>query len=215
MYTKSPNASCFQCSQAVVDSIFSSQIGAYLGRLGLKNAADDLCVSWIGANDFAAGMKPLETVANVKGAIAQLSRAGAKNFVVITIPDFALTPQEKALGGATVLAATQFVVTTNVLLAVELPRFAFAHQISIDLVDINAVFIPLVFSPGRFGFTNSSGEAYNPTLPLSSSNPVPDPNDYVFWDGIHPTTNVHRLAAAFIFSNIFLSRQIRPFLSLR
>jgi phospholipase/lecithinase/hemolysin len=101
----------------------------------------------------------------------------------------------KALPGATVLAATQFVVTTNVLLAVELPRFAFAHQISIDLVDSNAFFIPLVFSPGRFGFTNSSGEAYNPTHPLSSSNPVPDPNDYVFWDGFHPTTNVYKLAA--------------------
>jgi phospholipase/lecithinase/hemolysin len=191
---------------------FPDQIEAYLDS---NKAADDLCVIWIGANDFAAGIKPAETVANIEDQIAKLSRAGAKNFVVITIPDFALTPQEKALGGATVLAATQFVVTTNVLLAVELPRFAFAHQISIDLVDINAVFIPLVLSPGSFGFTNSSGAAYNPTLPLSSSNPVPDPNDYVFWDGFHPTTNVHRLAAAFIFSNIFLSRQIHSFLSLR
>jgi phospholipase/lecithinase/hemolysin len=194
---------------------FRDQIGAYLGRLGLKNAADDLCVIWIGANDFFARIKPFETVANIKGAIARLSKAGVKNFFVLTIPDFALTPQEKALGGATILAATQFVVTTNVLLAVELPRFAFAHQIGINLVDINAVFIPLVHSPGSFGFRNSSGRAYNPALPLSSSNPVADPNDYVFWDGFHPTTNVHRLIAAFIFSNIFLSRQIYPFLSLQ
>jgi phospholipase/lecithinase/hemolysin len=194
---------------------FPEQITAYLNGPGLKNAADDLCVIWIGANDFGAKMKPLRTVANIKDAIAQLSAAGAKNFFVITIPDLALTPQVKAAGGATILAATQFVVTTNVLLAVELPRFAFAHQISIDLVDINAIFIPLVFSPGRFGFTNSSGGAYNLNLPLSSSNPVPDPNDYVFWDGFHPTTNVYKLAAAFIFQNIFLSRQIRPFLSLR
>jgi phospholipase/lecithinase/hemolysin len=196
---------------------FPDQITAYetLLRLKNENAADDLCVIWIGANDFAAGIKPPETVANIKGAIENLSMFGAKNFFVVTIPDLALTPQVKAAGGPTVLAATQFVVTTNVLLAVELPRFAFAHQISIDLVDINAFIIPLVFSPGRFGFTNSSGEAYNLNLPLSSSNPVPDPNDYVFWDGFHPTTNVHSLAAAFIFNKIFLSRQIRPFLSLR
>jgi phospholipase/lecithinase/hemolysin len=192
-----------------------SNYGTYIKSHG--NAANDLCVIWIGANDFdfSAQIKPADTVANIEDAIAKLSRAGAKNFVVATLPDIALTPRVKAAGGPTVLAATQFVVTTNVLLAVELPRFAFAHQISIDLVDINAVFMPLVLSPGSFGFTNSSGAAYNPTLPLSSSNPKPGPNQYVFWDDFHPTTNVHRLAAAFIFSNIFLSRQIHPFLSLR
>jgi phospholipase/lecithinase/hemolysin len=194
---------------------FPDQIMAYPEHLGSNSPADDLCVIWIGANDFAAGIKPPETVANIKGAIENLSTFGAKNFVVVTIPDLALTPQVKALGGATILAATQFVVAANVLLAVELPRFAFAHQISIDLIDINAIFIPLVLSPGRFGFTNSSGEAYNLMLPPSSSNPVPDPNDYVFWDGFHPTTNVHKIAAALIFDKIFLSRHIRPFLSFR
>src|SRR6266481_3103825 len=190
-----------------------SNYGTYIKSHG--NAADDLCVIWIGPNDLFAGIKPAETVANIKGAIENLYLAGARNFVVVTIVDFALTPRVKALRGATVFAATQFVVTANVFLAVELPRLASARQISIDLVDINAIFIPLVLSPGRFGFTNSNGEAYNPTPPLSSSNPVPDPNDYVFWDDFHPTTNVHKLGAAFIFNNIFLSRQIRPFLSLR
>jgi cholinesterase len=191
---------------------FPGQISTYIKSLGSKNAADDLCVIWIGANDFGAGIEPLETVANIKGQIAKLSAVGAKNFCVITIPDLALTPKVKALPGATILAATQSVVTTNVLLAVELPRFAFAHQISIDLVDINAIFVPVVYQPARFGFTNSTNFAYAPSNgPLL----VEEPNNYVFWDDFHPTTNVHKLAAAFIFKNIFLSRQIRPFLSLR
>ena len=193
---------------------FPTQVDAYVGRL--KNAADDLCVIWCGANDFFAGIKPLETVANIKSAIAQLSQAGAKHIVVIAVPEFGLTPQEKALGGATVLAATQFVVTTNVLLAIELPRIAFANQIRIDLVDINAIFAPVIFQPARFGFTNSSGFAYKPLNGPLLVNLVNDnPNNYVFWDGFHPTTNVHKLAAAFIFKNIFLSGQIRPFLSFR
>jgi len=177
------------------------------------NAADDLCVIWIGPNDFdfAAQIKPTDTVANIKGAIENLYLAGARNFVVVTIADFALTPRVKALGGAAVFAATQFVVTANVLLAVELPRLAFARQISIDLVDINAIFIPLVLSPASFGFTNST----TPALAALAANPNTDPNDYVFWDDFHPTTKVHKLAAAFIFKNIFFNRQIRPFLSLR
>ena len=188
---------------------FPDQITAYVKSLGSK--ADDLCVIWIGANDFP-GIEPLETVANIKGQIAKLSAAGAKNFFVITIPDLALTPKVKAITGAP-MAATQFVVTTNVLLAVELPRFAFAHQIRIDLVDINAIFVPVVYQPARFRFTNSTNFAYEPPNgPLLVKD---NPNNYVFWDDFHPTTNVHKLAAAFIFKNIFLSRAIRPFLSLR
>ncbi len=159
---------------------FPTQVDAYVESLkeSLKNAADDLCVIWIGANDFFAGIKPAETVANIKGAIAQLSQAGAKHIVVITVPDFGLTPQEKARGGATVLAATQFVVTTNVLLAIGFAYKPLNGPLLVNLVNDN-------------------------------------PNNYVFWDGFHPTTNVHKLAATFIFKNIFLSRQIRPFLSLR
>jgi phospholipase/lecithinase/hemolysin len=192
---------------------FPEQITAYLNSPGLKNAADDLCVIWIGSNDFGAKMEPLTTVTNIKGAIAQLSAAGVKHFFVITIPDLALTPQVKDAGGAAIVAATQFVVTTNVLLSVELPRFALIHQIRINLVNINAIFVPVVYQPSRFGFTNSSKFAYEPPNgPLLVND---NPNNYVFWDGFHPTTNVHSLAAAFIFANIFVSRAINPFLSLR
>jgi phospholipase/lecithinase/hemolysin len=192
---------------------FPDQITAYV-KSGIKN--DDLCVIWIGANDFGAGIAPLNTVANIKGQIARLSQAGVKNLFVLTIPDLALTPKVRALPGATILAATQFVVTTNVLLAVELPRFAFAHQIRIDLLDINALFVPVVYQPARFGFMNSAGFAYKPPNgPLLVNLAKDNPNDYVFWDDFHPTTNVHKLAAAFIFKSIFLSRQVRPFLSLR
>ena len=105
---------------------------------------------------------------------------------MITVPDLSLTPQVKALGGATVLAAKRFVLTTNVLLEIELPQFALSRQISIELVDINKIFVPLVYNPRIFGFTNSTGAAFN----LTTGVVVSDPNDYVFWDGFHPTTNL-------------------------
>ena len=186
-----------------------TQISAYVASLSGKSAADDLFVIWIGANDFFAEIEPAKTVANIKNGIATLSNNGARNFVVITVPDLSLTPIIKALGGATTLAAKRFVYTTNVLLVIELLRFAFLHRISIDLVDINAIVIPLVYNPGRFGFTNSMDAAFN----LITGAVVSDPNDYVFWDGFHPTTNAHRFAAKFIFNSIFSRLHFHEFLS--
>ena len=186
---------------------FPAQIGAYVASLGGKSAANDLCVIWIGANDFGAGiaagsLNPRATVENIRDGIAQLSSAGAKTFIVINIPDIALTPQVKATP-TIIQAARQFVFTVNALLEVELLPFAWLHRISVEIVDINRIFIPLVLNPGRFGFTNSSGFALDPRTGGGDTNP----DDYVFWDGFHPTTKAHQIAAEFIYKEI-VSRRV-------
>jgi phospholipase/lecithinase/hemolysin len=189
---------------------FQIQVLTYL-KSGQRASGNDLYVIWIGANDFSAVIGPAQTVANIKRGIAELSDAGARNFVVINVPDISLTPLVQSLGGATVLAAKQYVLATNVLLGVELPLFALQHGIRINLLDINVIFVPLVYSPGSFGFTNSTGAAFNPTTGVV----VSDPNDYVFWDGFHPTTRAHYIGAEFIFKAIFLRAQFHNFLSIR
>ena len=184
-----------------------------LATLSGKSAADDLFVIWIGANDFfVRKIEPAQTVANIKNAIAKLADNGARNFFVISVPDISLTPHRiKATGGATTLAAKRFVYATNVLLEIELLRTAFLHRISIDVVHINAIVIPLVYNPGRFRFTNSTDAAFN----LTTGAVVLHPNDYVFWDGFHPTTNAHYIAAKFIFSSVFSRLHFHEFLSAR
>jgi outer membrane lipase/esterase len=190
---------------------FPDQIDRYVARFGGKSDTDDLCVIWIGANDFSAGIDPVQTVANIKDGISKLSRAGARTFAVINIPDLALTPHVKALDGATILAARRFVFTTNILLEIELLRFAFLRRINIQIVDINAIFVPLVCQPSRFCFANS----IMPALVALASNPQTNPNDYVFWDDFHPTTKAHYIAARFIYSALFSGRHFHEFLSFR
>ena len=53
--------------------------------------------------------------------------------------------------------------TVNALLEVELLPFAWLHKITVEIVDINRIFIPLFINPGRLGFTNSSGFALDPS----------------------------------------------------
>jgi phospholipase/lecithinase/hemolysin len=162
-------------------------------------SADDLYVIWIGANDFAAAnILPQTTVANIRGGITALAKAGAKRVVVISVPDISLTPEVKALPPSEIEAAKQFVAAVNFLLAVNIPISAWTERINVELIDINAIFVPIVREPFFFGFSNSTGIALNPT-----TGPVPDPNAYVFWDAFHPTTNVHRFAAGFIFQAVF------------
>ena len=178
-----------------------AQIRDYL-RVKLTASSDDLYVIWIGANDFfVPGITPQETVANIRAGIALLSSAGARTFIVISIPDIALTPQVKAVP-TIIQAARQFVFTVDALLYVELLPFAWLHRITVDIVDINRIFIPLVLNPGRFGFTNSSGFALDPSTGGGDTNP----DHYVFWDGFHPTTKAHHIAAEFIYKSIALSR---------
>jgi outer membrane lipase/esterase len=192
---------------------FPDEITAYLGSLGTNSRpSEDLCVIWIGANDFSAGINPFQTVSNIKDQIARLSGVGVKNFVAITIPDISLTPQVKAQGTEAVFAAKQFVFTANLDMEVELPRFAMQHQISITVVEINAISYPIVFEPALFGFTNSVDLAY---VPLNGPLRVLYPDDYVFWDGFHPTTKVHAIAADFVSKAIFAPLPFHQFLSLR
>ena len=63
---------------------------------------------------------------------------------------------------------------------------------------INSLFTELVTEPADFGFKNSVLAAFDP----KTGAVVPDPNDFLFWDGFHPTTNAHFFAAEFIYRSI-------------
>jgi outer membrane lipase/esterase len=135
-----------------------------------------------------------------RDGITQLREAGARTFIVISVPDLSLTPAVIASGAA--VAAKQFVLAVNALLTADILSYACSPGIRLELVDINLIFTQLVYNPGKFRFANSTGAAFNPNLPLSSSNPVSDPNDYAFWDGFHPTTKAHYIAAEFIYRTL-------------
>ena len=110
---------------------------------------------------------------------------------MINVPDISLTPDIIAKGTATIQAAKQFVTSANSQLQDEIPFLASLFGAKIDLIDVNPLLTELVNNPAAFGFKNSTGQAYNP----STGKEVRHPNQYVFWDGFHPTRRVHLLAA--------------------
>jgi len=181
----------------------TKQIDAYLNSPAGQNPAKNLCVIWIGGNDFfnAPPILPNVTVENICDGITRLWNAGVRSFAVIKVPDISLTP--RIMGKPTIIQpAKQFVFAVNVLLEVELPLFAWLHRIHVQLVDINQIFIQLVLEPGRFGFTNST----TPALAALVANPNTNPNGYIFFDDFHATTRAYFLAAEFIYRSIAFRR---------
>jgi phospholipase/lecithinase/hemolysin len=175
----------------------AGQIATYLAQNGERADPSDLYVVWIGANDFQGGLTPQRTLAAIEAEVVALGRAGAKNLILLTVPDISLTPNLIASGGPRVLAAKQFVATVNSTLQAQIPIYATAVGIRLELVDINPLFTQLVYNPGAFGFTNSVAAAYN----VNTGVIVPNPDAYVFWDGFHPTTPVHYLTAQLIYQS--------------
>ena len=171
--------------------MLAAQIAVYL--VTVKGSADpaDLFVIWIGSNDFLAGLQPSSTIVAISAEITALSLAGAQQFLVINVPDISLTPDIIAKGTAQVQAAKQFVASVDTQLQNLIPLLASLFGVKIDLIDVNSSFTELVNNPAAFGFKNSTGEAYNP----STGKEVKHPNQYVFWDGFHPTKRVHLLIA--------------------
>jgi phospholipase/lecithinase/hemolysin len=144
------------------------------------------------ANDFAQGITAKITVVAIESGIVELWKAGARNFVVINLHNIALTPTVKAQGTQT--AAQQFVYTVNAALQPQLPYYALFLRATVLLLDLNTPFTQLVNTRiwtvqglGTINFTDSTGFAFNP------NDSDQNPNDYVFWDGFHPTTLVHYL----------------------
>jgi phospholipase/lecithinase/hemolysin len=172
-------------------ALLAAQIAVYL--VTVKGSADpaDLFVIWIGSNDFLAGLQPSSTIVAISAEITALSLAGAQQFLVINVPDISLTPDIIAKGTAQVQAAKQFVASVDTQLQNLIPLLASLFGVKIDLIDVNSSFTELVNNPAAFGFKNSTGEAYNP----STGKEVKHPNQYVFWDGFHPTKRVHLLIA--------------------
>ena len=181
----------------------------------VNNAApsDALYMVFIGGNDIfdavyalsidntgALSSQVLEkAVTSVVVQIGKLKLAGAKHFVVLNAPDLGLTPAVRIADavfsasnpainpGDVIAAATQFSSLYNAGLNAALGSIP-----NVQIVDIFTEFQNLVQNPQDFGLANSDSACVTPEQPPYACK---KPNEYVFWDGVHPTKVAHSIIA--------------------
>lgn len=152
---------------------------------------------WAGANDYLGNgvTDPTIPVANLSTAVSSLSAVGAKNIMVVNLPDLGQLPGTRGSQNAAGLDA--LTEAHNSLLAANLN---FLSQQNPDLniipLDVNDLVSRAIADPGEFGFENVEDSC------LTSSGICSNQDEYLFWDAIHPTTDAHKLLGELAYSNV-------------
>ncbi|MBD2099809.1 SGNH/GDSL hydrolase family protein [Leptolyngbya sp. FACHB-261] len=165
------------------------QIGSFTTT---RPAADPnaLYIVWAGANDYLGGgiTNPAEPVSNLAQAITTLAGAGARTILVPNLPSLGALPNSQNPAGLNALSEahnTGLALTLNGL-SQTLP------QVDLIPLDINSLFQQAIANPSQFGFTNVTAPCL---LNLTCTNP----DEFLFWDTLHPTTAGHEIVANFAF----------------
>jgi phospholipase/lecithinase/hemolysin len=191
------------------------QIAAFLADKG-SAPSDALYVIEVGGNDvrggIAAALPVLQQTGNfqaalqaaapfltcasqaIQAAILTLRQAGAKHFLVWTVPDLGLTPAIRSLGPVAMQVATVLTATFNNVML--LPTIQALDQpsddIDIAVLDAFTLLQQISANPANFGLTNTTTACVTPnTEPFFCQTA----DEYLFWDGIHPTRAAHEIVA--------------------
>jgi len=179
------------------------QVQDYLDDFGGARPAATHVI-FIGGNDIRdsleAGGDPTiisDAVTAVATSIQTLYFAGAKRFVVVNGPDVGLVPAVRMTGNPIVIGgATALSAGYNAGLAFAIAQLSALPGISIATVDLFSALEDMVANPGKYGLTNATDMCITPGVKGSAQ--CDNPNDYLFWDGIHPTKAGHAILAALI-----------------
>jgi phospholipase/lecithinase/hemolysin len=180
---------------AFVDDI-DEQVDDFLPR---SIDSDALVVVYAGANDFDNGQTEEEVpVANLRVEIDRLIAAGARQFLIPNLPLLGETPKYR--NGALAGAMNGYSEVFNDLLAVELDALQSVNpSLTIHHLDVETLFGRAMSAPSSFGLVNATDPAAPGLEPGDSSYNtnliVPNPNEYLFWDNLHPTAAVHSILA--------------------
>jgi phospholipase/lecithinase/hemolysin len=185
------------------------QVSAFRARPGGADP-NALYVVWGGSNNLqdiflrrttdALG-QPIPDVAatlnDMAGVLQGLYDEGARWLLVPNAPDLGLVPRVRELGGAPGQAfATSLVRQYNHGLDATLDAFSAAHaQAHVLRFDSFAFLDALVDDAASLGFVNTTDRCYTGDDQhfTGGGTVCAQPDQYVFWDGIHPTAAVHRL----------------------
>lgn len=173
-------------------------------------AANALYTVWSGSNDMlhllgspdlpqleASGALATDIAQSVQNEITMVQNlvaGGAQTVLVLNLPDFAILPGIIAGGAAETANAGLLATTFNADLATALAT-AYFGTASVKLVDVYSLYANAVV--GMDGLTNVTQSVYPVNGPVVSTDPAVQ-DQYLFFDGLHPTATGHEAIAGLV-----------------
>ncbi|MGC9258112.1 autotransporter domain-containing protein [Desulfurella sp.] len=129
--------------------------------------------------------------------IAELSKLGAKQMVVLTLPPLQDTPSAIQGGPQVQALASAYTQLYNIYLQQALSNIH--NQTGLNIITLNGevLFNELVSNPKAYGLVNTTDEGM-----LAYLNGDPNYSRYLFWDGVHPTAYTHSIIARYVSSAV-------------
>jgi len=168
-----------------------------------------LYVVWAGSNnlqDIANGRttdvlgQPIpnvgQTLSDIFGLLDGLYAEGARHLLVPNVANLGRVPRVLERGPGAAAAVTALVMGFNGGLTSTLDFFEATHP-GVDLIrfDSFGTFENTIANAASFGLTNTTERCYTgDDLGFTGGGTVcANPEQYLFWDGIHPTSVAHRI----------------------
>lgn len=171
------------------------QVSDYLATGPTVNSST-LFVVWGGANDLLAATSAADIQAAAGREVALVQRliaAGATDILIPNLPPLGLVPRLNG-SASTSAAATAGAQAFNAVLALGLSQLPAANPgktLRLYSLDIFTLFNTVVTAPAASGLANVTAS--------SQGNATVNPDTYLFWDDLHPTTYGHSLIASAAF----------------
>ena len=195
----------------------STQVNEFLADFGGQAPAQTLFVIWIGGTDVQDALNALavdpsgasstvileDALAAIVTNIETLYSAGAREFLIVNVPDLGKTPLVRYLGThenpLIPLLASQLTGEFDLGLQAGTAPFAALPGIQyFQFFDVNVLLDEAIASPASFGLTDVVDSC---TVPFVTSHAIcTDPGSFLFWDGAHPTTAGHAIVAHAVLS---------------
>ncbi len=128
-------------------------------------------------------------IANIVAAIQTLALEGAQHFLIPNMPDLGVTPDFR--GSPQAPGLTFLTQSFNSALGAALTQLDQALSAEIVQFDTYSAVADVRQNPSKYGLTNVDDRCI-----ANLANQACDPNTWLYWDGVHPTTAAHRILGA-------------------
>lgn len=161
----------------------------------------------IGGNDLINYNRTVnQLMADVQDSIEAIIANGGKNILVLNLPDISVAPVFKINPNLDkVKIATQvFDYNTKLAVYIESLKNRYRNQVNIEVFNTADSFTSILATPSKYGLANTTDSCLNLTTDSSGNYLTKqklranctNPNTFMFWDNLHPTTKMHEILAS-------------------